>query len=96
MKQSTEVGMMTNTRLVKRTLEACARFERKEVSTGSTRRISIAELQALLEGNASALEGGDKKVYAEIHKFSNALERIQFACLLERQHEETCSLIKLL
>ena len=77
---------MINTRLVNRTLEACARFERKE--------ISIAELQALLEGNASALEGGDKKVYSEIHNFSNALERIQFACLLERQHEETCSLIK--
>ena len=80
--------MMTNTRLVNRILEACARFERKE--------ISIAELQALLEGNASALEGVDKKVYSEIHNFSNALERIQFACLLERQHEETCSLIKLL
>jgi len=79
---------MINTRLVNRILEACDRFERK--------KISIAELQALLEGNASALEGVDKKVYAEIHKFSNALERIQFACLLERQHEETCSLIKLL
>ena len=87
---------MINTRLVKRILEACDRFERKEISTGSTRRISIAELQALLEGNASALEGVDKKVYSEIHNFSNVLERIQFACLFERQHEETCSLIKLL
>jgi hypothetical protein len=77
---------MINTRLIHRMLEVCDRFERK--------KISVATLQALLEGHASALEGIDNKVYSEIHNFSNVLEKIQFACLLERQHEETVSLIK--
>lgn len=77
---------MINTRLVNRILKACDQFERKE--------ISIANLQASLEGNASALEGVDKKIYSTIRDFSNMLEKIQFVCLLERQHEETSSLIK--
>ncbi len=77
---------MINPRLVNRMLDACDRFERKG--------ISVAELQASLEGNASALEGVDKKVDSMLHDFSNVLEKIQFACVLERQYEETCSLIK--
>lgn len=77
---------MIKTRLVNRMLDACDRFERKE--------ISLADLQALLEGNASALEGVDKKVDSMLHAFSNVLKKIQFACVLERQYEETCSLIK--
>lgn len=77
---------MTNERLLARILEACDRFERRE--------LSVADLQASLEANASALEGVDNSVYSKLREFSNALERIRFACLLEKQHDETLTVIR--
>ena len=58
------------------------------------REISVADLQNALENNGAALEGLNRAAYARMHDFSNELERIQFACLLDRQYEETCRVIE--
>jgi hypothetical protein len=77
---------MTNSRLVGKILKACERFERGE--------ISLTDLQAIFEANAFALVGLDKSVYAKLHEFDNALERIQFSSPLQTRYQETSALIK--
>jgi hypothetical protein len=47
-----------------------------------------------LEANASALEGVDKSVHSKLREFSNSLEQIRFARLLEKQHDETLTVIR--
>jgi hypothetical protein len=77
---------MTNSRLVGKILKACERFERGE--------ISLTDLQAIFEANAFALVGLDKAVYAKLHEFDNAMERIQFSSPLQTRYQETSALIK--
>ncbi len=77
---------MTNSKLVGKILKACERFERGE--------ITVTDLQAVFEANAFALVGLDKAVYAKLHEFDNALERIQFSSPLQTRYQETSILIK--
>lgn len=76
---------MGNADLVRHILEACEEYRRNE--------LSVAQLQATVETNGTALEGVEKEMYARLHAFSNELERIQFACLQEKQYSETCAVI---
>jgi hypothetical protein len=77
---------MMNSRLVGKILKACERFERGE--------ISLTDLQAIFEANAFAMVGLDKAVYAKLHEFDNALERIQFSSPLQTRYQEASTLIK--
>jgi hypothetical protein len=77
---------MTNKQLVGKILKACERFERGE--------LTVTDLQAVFEANAFALVGLDKSVYAKLHEFDNALERIQFSSPLQTRYQETSTLIK--
>ncbi len=77
---------MTNSKLVGKILKACERFERGD--------ITVTDLQAVFEANAFALVGLDKSVYARLHEFDNALERIQFSSPLQTRYQETSVLIK--
>lgn len=76
---------MGNTDLVRHILEACDEFKHKE--------ISVAQLQATVETNGISLEGVGNDVYSQLHDFGNELERIQFACLQEKQYSEACAVI---
>ncbi len=61
-------------------LSACDQFDAGD--------LPLASLQSAIESNGAALESVSKSVYATLHGFCNTLEKIEYACLAERQHEE--------
>jgi hypothetical protein len=56
--------------------------------------LSLSDFQQAIEGNGQAIEGMSSDVYAKLHSFCNALERIEFACIAEKQYEEGCKIAK--
>lgn len=76
---------MGNTDLVRHILEACDEYNHN--------KISVAQLQTTVETIGISLEGVGNDIYSQLHDFSNELERIQFACLQEKQYSEACTVI---
>ncbi|MDV3350218.1 hypothetical protein QGP82_16040 [Leptothoe sp. LEGE 181152] len=66
-------------------LRDCKRFENKE--------ISVAELQQSLETYGSLLEDVERVIFQRLHNYSNELEIIQYARLLDEHYSETCKVI---
>jgi len=68
---------MSNNDRLSAILVACDEFE-------SGQR-TLSSLQATIEANGEALEAVPRSVFSTLHDFCNALEKIEFACLAERQ-----------
>lgn len=76
---------MSNQVLLNCIESACKSFEH--------RKISIAELQLAIESNGEALERVSSEEFSKLHDFCNALERLEFGCLVDNQYSEGCKVI---